>query len=116
MSSENRRAKRRQVSQTVEVVDMMAEATVARIANLSPGGMLVIASVPMIDDALYQFRFNLSGPDGRERAIDVGAHQLWSDAGSATGQSWAGFRFIDISARDAEFLQGWVEAPGSRYA
>lgn len=115
MSADNRRAKRRQISQTVEVVDAMTEASIGRIVNLSPGGMLMIANTQMMDDALFQFRFVLTDAAGHDRAIDVGAHQLWSDGAGAPGQLWAGFRFIDVRPDDAAFLAQWVEAPGSRH-
>ena len=51
----------------------------------------------------------------RDHAIDVGAHELWSDPAAAPGQVWTGFRFIDIAASDLLFLRSWVAAPGSEH-
>lgn len=114
--TDSRRAKRRVVGQMVQVTDSMTEAVVGRIANLSHGGMLLITHLPLMDDALFQFRFSLTDVAGIERHIELGAHQLWSDSGPVPGQFWAGFRFIDVEPGDAEFLEAWVEAPGSQYA
>lgn len=114
--TEHRRAKRRTLGQAVSVTDTMTEAVVGRLANLSPTGMLMITHLPLMDDALFQFRFMLNEHDGHDRMIELGAHQLWSDTGPAPGQFWAGFRFIDLDPEDAAFLQAWVEEPGSRYA
>ena len=113
--SEYRRAKRRKVDDSTEVLDTMTEAIVGHLSDLSETGMLLILKHALVSDALYQFRFKLSGADGRERAVEVGAHELWSDQASAPGQVWTGFRFIDISGDDLNFIRAWVLAPGSQH-
>jgi c-di-GMP-binding flagellar brake protein YcgR len=112
-SKEHRRSPRRKVAEAVLVSDVMTEDIVGRIGNLSKGGMLLMASSPLNEDALYQFRFRLPGIDGAD--IEVGAHLLWVDRASSPGQSWAGFRFISLSDAHRERLHGWVDAPGSHY-
>lgn len=111
-SKEHRRSPRRIVDGTVLVSDVMTEEVAGRIGNLSEGGMLLMASVPLTEDALYQFRFRLPGEAGD---IEVGAHLLWSDRASSPGQSWAGFRFISLSDAHRDRLQNWVGAPGANY-
>ena len=61
-------------------------------------------------------RFKLPDSNGIDRAIDIGAHELWSDPAAAPGQVWTGFRFIDIAAPDLAVLRAWVSAPGSEHA
>lgn len=114
--NEFRRARRRRAADTIEVFDTMTEQVVGRIGNLSESGMLALASVELADDALYQFRFELVDGRGRHRAVEVGAHQLWSDASNVAGHFWCGFRFIDIARADLAFLREWVEEPGGDYA
>jgi hypothetical protein len=77
--------------------------------------MLLILNHALVSDALYQFRFKLADAGGHERAIEVGAHELWSDQASAPGQVWTGLRFIDISGDDLNFIRAWVLAPGSQH-
>lgn len=113
--SEYRRAKRRKVEHSIEVLDVMTEQVIGHLSDLSETGMLLILSHPLVSDALYQLRFKLSDARDRERAIEVGAHELWSDQASAPGQVWTGFRFIDISGEDLNFLRAWVQAPGSQH-
>lgn len=109
-----RRTKRRKPGHTVDVTDAMTETVIGHIGNLSESGMLLIVGAGMLDDALYQLRFKLH--DGsRSQQLDIGVHQLWSDGATAPGQFWAGYRFIDVSPQDAEFLRGWIEAPGGHY-
>ncbi|HEY4531461.1 MAG TPA: PilZ domain-containing protein [Luteimonas sp.] len=115
MINEFRRARRRKAADTILVVDAMTERVVGRIGNLSETGMLLMAGAPLVDDALYQFRFNLPSAEGSETSVEVGAHLLWVDQASAPGQAWAGFRFIGLTRQQAIPLRAWIDAPGSRY-
>ncbi len=113
MGSEARRMPRRPVSGIVDVVDTLTGERIGHLGNLSVGGMLLIAGVPMGDDALYQLRFALPDDGG---PIEVGAHVLWQDTGGAPGQAWVGLRFIGLSAEATRRLRDWTSrepaAPG----
>jgi c-di-GMP-binding flagellar brake protein YcgR len=115
MSSEYRRAKRRKVEDSIEVLDTMTEQVIGHLSDLSETGMLLILSQPLVSDALYQLRFRLSDANGMSHVIELGAHELWSDQATAPGQVWTGFRFIDISGEDLAFIRAWVLAPGSKH-
>lgn len=108
MSKELRRRQRRQVSGEILVTDAMTEAVVGRIGNLSETGMLLAAGAPLREDALYQFRFRLPGPDGGAQDYEVGAHLLWIDQAGGGGLSWAGFRFIAVPDDQAPRLAAWI--------
>ena len=107
MGIESRRQPRRAVSGIVEVIDTMTDGVVGQLGNLSETGMLLIASAPLLEDALYQLRFHLSG---RGQALNVGVHLLWSVAANTPGQSWCGFRFLTISDEQRAFIRDWVGA------
>ena len=115
MIDEFRRARRRKVPDTVLVTDTMTDSVVGRVGNVSETGMMLIASAPLVEDALYQFRFRLLAAQGREIPMEVGAHLLWLDRASAPGQAWTGLRFIAIPPDQAEQLRDWIDAPGSHY-
>jgi hypothetical protein len=115
MIDEFRRAKRRKVSDTILVTDAMTDSVVGRIGNLSETGMLLIASAPLVEDALYQFRFNLQDARGRDIPMEIGAHLLWLDRASAPGQAWSGLRFIAVAKEYAEQLRHWIESPGGQF-
>ena len=85
MIDEFRRSRRRKVADTVLVVDTMLDSVAGRLGNLSETGMLMMASTPLVEDALYQFRFNLNDARGRETPIEVGAHLLWQDDANSAG-------------------------------
>lgn len=106
MGAESRRMPRRTVAGLTEVVDVMTEETIGHLGNLSVGGMLLIASVPLAEDALYQLRFSLPDSDGP--SLEVGAHVLWRDDASAPGQSWVGLRFLGLAPQATRSLREWV--------
>ncbi len=118
MSAENahgeyRRVPRRKIAETIQVVDTMTDTVIGRLGNLSETGMLVITSVPLVDDALYQLRFMLH--DSVSVPIEVGVHLLWQDTASASGQTWTGFRFITLLDSQMLQLRQWLDTPGGRY-
>jgi c-di-GMP-binding flagellar brake protein YcgR len=115
MSDDFRRAKRRRASQTIEVRDTMAEQSIGRVGNLSETGMLMLSTVELTDDALYQLSFHLVDDKGLRHEIEIGAHQLWSDAANVAGHYWCGFRFIEISPEGLRRLRSWIEEPGGEY-
>jgi hypothetical protein len=104
-----RRARRREVTEQIAVTDMIAEAVIGRLGNVSETGMLMIASVPMQDEALFQFRFAIPGPGGQPALLDVGAHLLWHEESNAPGQYWTGFRFLTLSREHRALLKAWVD-------
>ena len=111
-ADEYRRAPRHDVPDTVRVVDTMTGAVVGRIGNISESGMLLIASMPLADDALYQFRLEIG--DERHPVIEVGAHLLWQDQASAAGQIWMGFRLIKVIDAHAQPLRDWLRSLAAR--
>lgn len=116
MMQEFRRARRRKASGQIPVTDVMTGQVVGHIGNLSESGMLLLASQPLANDALYQFRFPLDCGNGQPVPIEIGAHLLWSDQASAPGQQWIGFRFIGLGDRSVRLLRSWVNRPDSQYA
>ena len=109
MSNETRRAPRRPVTAQVPVFDQMTEAPIGHLGNVSESGMLLLASVPVVEDALYQLRFPVPDRNGHETHIDVGAHLLWSEQAHAPGQAWAGLRFLTLDRQHREVLRHWIE-------
>jgi hypothetical protein len=98
---------RRDVAGIINVIDTMSGETMGHLGNVSVGGMLLIASVPLVEDALYQCRFVL--PDSGGDSIEVGAHILWLDDASAPGQSWAGVRFLGVDPDTTRRLRAWCQ-------
>ncbi len=119
MMEEFRRARRRTLQEPVQVVDTMTDTVIGQLSNLSESGMLLIATAPLVEDALYQLRFTLRGTPPQSAysgspPIEVGAHLLWQDKTSTPGQTWSGFRFITMLESELQQLRHWLESSHGR--
>lgn len=110
-----RRARRRRAIERIDVIDTMTDATIGQLGNLSESGLLLIANAPLREDALCQWRFRLPQPGGGDAVVECGTQVLWLDRASASGQLWAGARFILLPKAAQEALNAWIEAPGGNY-
>ncbi|MCY7312540.1 MAG: PilZ domain-containing protein [Pseudoxanthomonas sp.] len=108
MINESRRAERRSVNESIAVLDSMTEQGIGRLGNVSEAGMLLVASAPLLDDALYQLRFDIPDRSGRTLRIDAGAHLIWVGSANTPGQSWAGLRFLTMSEPHLLALRQWI--------
>ena len=105
---EKRRLPRKRPDVPLQVTDAMTGEVVGRLGNLSTNGMMLVAHGAIVEDGLYQFLFHLPDSHGRLHPIEVGVHESWTEAASVRDQTWAGFRFIDISADDERMLREWL--------
>lgn len=112
--NEKRRLPRKRPDVNLQVTDTMTGLVVGRLGDASLDGMLLLAHTPIVDDALYQFSFHLPDPHGRLHSVEVGVHETWSEVARIDGQTWAGFRFIDISPEGERALRDWLGDGESR--
>ncbi len=107
-NQDGRRKPRRSPAATVEVIDTMTDRVVGQLGNVSETGMLLLANTPLVEDALYQMRFVLSGASQQRGTVEVGVHLLWQEHASAAGKAWAGFRFINLPEPGRQHLRDWL--------
>lgn len=105
---EHRRSPRKPPGVIIQVTNTLTGDVIGRLGNISAEGMMLVANRQVVDDALYQLQFNLPDEHGRLHPIEVGAHEQWSAPGTMRGQTWVGFRFIDVSPDDAGVLRDWL--------
>lgn len=107
MTDEFRRARRQSTPDHIDVIDTMTEHVIGRLGNLSETGMLVISGGSLVEDGLYQLRFQLPTDHGDEM-VEVGAHLLWQNLANTPGQAWSGFRFITLTDASQACLRAWL--------
>lgn len=105
---EHRRSPRKPPGVIIQVTNVLTGDVVGRLGNISAEGMMLVASRPVVEDALYQLQFNLPDEHGRLHPIEVGVHEQWSELANVPGQSWVGFRIIDIAPADGTVLRDWL--------
>lgn len=110
--SEARRRQRRTPVTTVEVIDSMTDRVIGQLGNVSESGMLLLANAPLVEDALYQVRFNLDSSASHQGLVEVGVHLLWQEHAGAAGKAWAGFRFINLPEPGRQTLRDWLIRTG----
>ncbi|MGN6314276.1 MAG: PilZ domain-containing protein [Rhodanobacteraceae bacterium] len=105
---EQRRARRKRVSEPIEVMDALSGESLGRIGNLSRDGMMLIGRRKLGDGALYQARFQLHDPQGAPCVIEAGLHEMWGEPAAVPGQYWTGLRIVSLSDDDAAALNAWL--------
>lgn len=106
---ERRKMPRRRPEIALQVTDAMTGEVVGHLGNLSLEGMMLVAQAPIVEDGLYQLTFQLPDAHGRLHPIEVGAHELWSEATNIRGHAWVGLRLIDISPDDQRMMRDWLK-------
>ena len=108
-----RRAERKRASAAAIVTDVITGQPMGRLGNLSSDGMLLIGPHTPRSEALYQASVALPATsrmrDGLP-SIEVGIQEQWHEP-AASGQVWAGYRIVAISADDVTQLERWLAAP-----
>jgi hypothetical protein len=106
---EHRKSRRRGTHHVIPVINAITGEPVGQIGNLSVDGMLLITHRRLREDALFQFAFELPGPQGTPHRVELGMHEQWSDPAGIPGHFWSGLRIIAIETDDRAVLTAWVE-------
>ena len=108
-NAEYRNATRRDIHASFDVVDTMTGQRIGQLLDLSASGLQLNSLLPLMQDALYQWRFPLPAA-GNQPAFEAecGIHVLWVSA-DAPGEYTAGGRFIQISREVRERIVAWAD-------
>lgn len=108
-NAEYRNATRRDIHASFDVVDTMTGQRIGQLLDLSASGLQLNSLLPLMQDALYQWRFPLPAGAGQApEEIECGVHVLWVDSENP-GEYSAGGRFIQISTDARDRIRDWCE-------
>lgn len=110
---DNRRAKRTQSIQTIQVTDTMTGEAAGQVGNLSERGLMLVTKRKVLEGALFQFSFDLPDSKGKRQRIEVGAQESWSNSAQVPGTWWVGFQFIDLADEGVALLAEWLKEPSN---
>ena len=106
---EKRSNPRKQVEETIEIVDINAGEALGTLANISLGGFMLISRSETPLNQLFQLHIRFPSPIDGEPGIDVGAESLWCNAATGSGSYWTGFQIIDISDQGVRLIERLIE-------
>ena len=93
------------IDQDVELIDVNAGQPLGKLINISAGGFMLLASVEIPTNQLFQLRLQLQ--NGEDFA-EFGAECLWAQETSDVGHFWVGFQIIDISEQDTAQINSLI--------
>lgn len=96
-----------------QVFDDLSGVVLGRAIDLSGGGMTLLAAEPLVEDTLYQVRFELTLEGGR-RATIVAGLQVLDLREDTDGLLRAGTRFIHLDGACARHIVHWLARQGAR--
>ena len=112
MIIESRNALRRKPVHSILVTDALTGETLGQAEDLSETGMQLQARAPLVEDAIYQVRFQLDNALVNAQPINAGAHVVWLSPTGSHGRLKTGLRFLAMSEQDLSTLQRWTGTQG----
>lgn len=97
MTEQQRQRDRYSVSQDVDVYDALRDVYIGRLVNLHSKGLMLIADVPLVEDALYTLDIHLPRPINNLPSMQLGVDCLWVREADLSGKYWMGCSIIDAT-------------------
>ncbi|MTI15222.1 PilZ domain-containing protein [Sansalvadorimonas verongulae] len=103
-----RREPRIDLPKPLNIYNNFTEELIGQLVNLSPSGFMLTSPKAIPDGTVLQLRVDIEKKSGEGHSVQVGAESLWQKASHNGHQHWSGFRILDISPQDTQFIQELV--------
>jgi len=107
-----RRLKRYQLTDHVDIYDAMRDLHVGRLVNIHTEGLMLMGDVALEADKLYQLYLRLPRQINGRDSIQIGVDCLWARHSDDSTKHWAGCQIIDISPEGLAGIESLVELLG----
>ncbi len=107
LGREARRSRRHVLPGSPPVHDLLAGRVLGRALDVSAGGLKLLLAEPLVEDTLYQVRFDLDMGQGRRVPIVAGL-QVLDPRLDEDGLLCTGARFIHLEGAHARLLVQWL--------
>lgn len=104
-----RKLERRELNESIAVLDTINGGTFGELVNLTTEGMMVIIDREIETQAIFQLALLLPEPINGDDQIVVGADCLWCRRAENFYRYWAGFQIIDASDRALEQIDALIQ-------
>lgn len=107
LGREARRSHRHPLAGAPAVHDEFSGGLLGRALDMSAGGIKLLVSEPIVEDSLFQVRFDLDMGDGQRVPIVAGL-QVLDQRPDGNGLLCTGARFIHLEGQYARCLVNWL--------
>lgn len=104
-----RKLERREINESIAVVDMINGGIFGELVNLTREGMMLIIDREIETQAIFQLALQLPEPLKGDDQIVLGADCLWCRHAENYYRYWAGFQIIDASERALQQIDALIE-------
>lgn len=108
MSSQNRKLQRREIGRTVRIRDVITDARVGELVNITTEGMMIISDREVVTNSIFQLKLELPEPIDGHDTIDVGVDCLWCRTADNFGRFWSGYQIIDASPEAISTIEALI--------
>lgn len=84
--------------------DALTGQKLGEVVNLSPGGVMIMASKALEIESLYQVECLATGPNEGHGQFSAGVMVLWRAEANQKGSFWVGLKIIDIDPQSLECM------------
>jgi len=92
-----RKQDRKEINQTIPVVDVINGGEFGELINITTEGLMVISDQPRSPHSIFQLSLQLPTELEGSLTLELGADCLWCREATNFNRHWAGLQIIDIS-------------------
>lgn len=107
----HRKHERIHPQQNIEIFDFHTDEAYGALADISAGGLMLVGSVELPVNRIYQLRLKLSEAVLGHQEIDLGVDTLWSRPNATEDRFWTGCCLICVSPEAEAVLRELVQEP-----
>jgi len=106
---QRRQYERSQSPQFLPVIDRYSDQSIGMLADLSPGGLLIMVDEPISVHRVFQLQIKLPESVNGSGVLEFGAESVWVESSDQMGVCWVGLQIIDISDYYKSVVEELVE-------
>lgn len=105
----DRRRERKELSHTIEILDVINGGVFGELVNVTVEGMMAIVDREIPTQSIFQLSFQLPEKINNSDRVELGADCLWCRKADNFHRFWAGFQIIDASDDAIQQLEILIE-------
>ncbi len=109
MEKYQRSKERKELNQTVPIVNLISNQEVGELVNITVDGLMIISNKRIEVQSIFQYSLILPDPINSQTQLDIGVDCLWCSEVEDFHRFWAGFQIIDASNETIEVIDKLIQ-------